>query len=197
MKTKLKLYRAEKILFIILLLIVIMNWGPYVAREIKMLPIIKSNSNDPSFARLEINTGSPSADRVTSEEGKNSLNKYIETLDEDNKKRATEEIERSGSYIQTNFKSVPHKDKKHLSKGMDFDFVVYGHFKEELTEYGELQFEAFEMYRNLDLRDMKHTSTSYGLGGLALKSFFILIIIDITIRGVAYIYCKIKRINCN
>ena len=87
MKAKFNLYRAEKIMFIILSLIVIINLGPYVVKEIKMKPIIESNRDNPSFARLEISTGSPSADRVTDEEGKNNINRYIYTLDEDTRKK--------------------------------------------------------------------------------------------------------------
>ena len=92
MKSKFKLYRIEKILFIILPLIFIMNLGPYVVKELKMKSIVESNYDNPSFARLEINTGSPSADRVTDEEGKSSINSYIETLDEDTRKKAQEKI---------------------------------------------------------------------------------------------------------
>ena len=194
MKAKFKLYSIEKILLILLPLIVIMNLGPYVVKEIKMKPIIKSNRDNPSFARLEISTGSPSADRVTNEEGKNSINKYIDILDEDTRKRVKEKIKKSGPYIRVSYnQSIPDKDMKHLSKGLDFDFVVYGYFKEELTEYYELKFEAIEVGRNLnDIRDINgthnsHTATSYFLGILALNLFILFIIIDIIIRGVAFI----------
>lgn len=197
MKTKFKLYSIEKILFILLPLIVIMNLGPYVVKEIKMKPIIESNRDNPSFARLEISTGSPSADRVTNEEGKNSLNRYIDTLDEDTRKRAKEQIIKGGPYIRVSYnQSIPDKDMKHLSKGLDFDFVVYGYFKEELTEYDELKFEAIEVGRNLnDIWDINgtytsRTATSYFWGILALNLF----LIDILIRGVVFIYYKIKGI---
>lgn len=162
MPQKFKLYRIEKILFILLPLIVIMNLGPYVAKEIKMKPIIESNRDNPSFARLEISTGSPSADRVTNEEGKNSLNRYIDTLDEDTRKRAQEQIIKGGPYIRVYYnESIPDKDMKHLSKGLDFNFVVYGYFKEELTEYYKLKFEAIEVGRNInDIWIINDTHTS-------------------------------------
>ena len=85
---------------------------------------------------------------------------------------------------------------KHLSKGLDFNFVVYGYFKEELTEYYELKFEANEVCRNLnDIWDINgtytsHNAASYFWGILALNLFSV----HILIRVIVFIYYKIKRI---
>lgn len=197
MSHKFKLYLIEKILFILFPFIIIMNLGSYVVKEIKMKPVVELNSDNPSFTRLEISTGSPSADRVTDKEGKNSINRYIDTLDEDTRKRVKEKIEESGYYIRVSYnESIPEKDMRHLSKGLDFDFVVYGYFKEEFTEYYELKFEAIEVGRNLDdilgINDTytSHNATSYSWGILALNLFLIYILI----KGVVFLYYKIKTI---
>lgn len=195
MKSKFKLYRIEKILFIILPLIFILICHPYIVEEIKVLPSRISNRDNPSFARLIVGPSSSNISRkVETESSRNTVKRYIETLDKDIQKKVTEEIGSGAIYVQIDvneFTSMEDVNERVASP--DFHHVIYGYFKEGLSEHNELKFEVLKYHRNLNILNMDCTATSYFWGVMALKLFFILIIIDITIRVLMYIFYKIKK----
>jgi hypothetical protein len=194
MKSKFKLYPLEKILFIILPLIFIINCYPYMVEEIKMIPIKKANRNNPLFARLEL--GSPCCTPghgIDSEESIDTVERYVKTLDEDAKKKVKEAGE--GLRVELHYNELSSKEdlKKGSSSTFDFHYVVHGYFKEGLSEHNEVQFEVLSIYRNLNIWGTGKSSGSYFWGLMALNLFFLLIIIDIIIRVLIYIFYKIKK----
>ena len=186
MKSKFKLYHIEKILFIILPLIFIINCYPYIVEEIKILPTIISNRDDPSFVRLAIGPSCCNRSRkVETESSINTAEKYIETLDKDIQKKVTEEIGSGAIHVQIDineFTSI--EDVNESVASPDFHHVVYGYFEEGLSEHNELKFEVLKYHRNLNIFNIDYTASSYDLGVMSLRLFFILIIMDIIIRKI-------------
>lgn len=94
MTPKFKIYRIEKVLFIILSLILILNCYPYMSEEIKMISTKIENRNNPLFARLEL--GSPCCTPglgMDSEESRNTVKKHVESLGEDAENKVKEASE--------------------------------------------------------------------------------------------------------
>lgn len=197
MKSKFKLYSIIKILFIILPLIFIVNCYPYVVEEIKMIPVRIENRYNPNFARLELGTSccTPGCD-IDSEKSMDTVNRYVKTLGEDAEKKVKEVQEGLRVELHYNEFSSTEDAKKGASLGFDFHFVVYGFFKEGLSDYNEVQFEVLSIYRNLDIwgkGNYSNNSGSYFWGVLAIKIFVLLIIMDLIRRVLIFILYEVKR----
>ncbi|MDV4150910.1 hypothetical protein R0131_08685 [Clostridium sp. AL.422] len=197
MKSKFKLYSIEKILFVILPFIFIINCYSYIVEEVKILPTIVSNHDEFSFVRLIMGPSATNHSRkIETESSRDIVERYIETLDEDTQKKVNEEIGAGAIYIEIDINELTSIENVNENVASpDFHHVVYGYFKEGLSEYNELKFEVLKYHRNLNILNMNYNASSYGLGVLSIRLFLILLIIDIIIRVLSFIYYKLKEMS--
>lgn len=195
MKSKFKVYSIVKIFLIILPIIFIINCYPYAVEEVKMIPIRIENRYNPIFARLEL--GSPCCTpgcSIDSDKSIDTVNRYVKTLGKDSEKRVKEAEE--GLRVELHYNEFSSKKdlQKDDSSDFGFHYVVYGYFKEGLSDYNEVQFEVLSIHRNLDIWSMSKSknSGSYFLGVLSIRIFLLLIIIDLIRRLLIFALYKLK-----